>query len=205
MNTLPLWRASSILGKQVGPLLDLQLWLFGRDIVHPSGNRLLAQGFSLRRSPGVHDHCSVYESSPLTLWAFGLVWRGPERALYLPRNPYAPKLLPEQIDISNVWSKRDLPATSSPINADEAELRGLLGAAFLFLAEYEAEAWVFDPLWRKKSVQNFKKSKIAPESLAQRWQDAAHLVLPLFQARNEPSWEEGRGEERALGEMGSAP
>jgi hypothetical protein len=177
MNTLPLWKASSTLGKQVGPLLDLQFWLLGRDIMHPSGNRLLSQGFSLRRSPGVHDHCSVYEKSPLTLWAFGLLWRSSGQALYLPRIPYAPKLLPGELDISDVWSKRDLPPAPSPSPTDEAELRRLLGDVFLFLAWYEAEAWNFDSSWRKKSVQGFKKSKILPESLAEHWHEAAESVL----------------------------
>ncbi len=176
MNLLPFWRASSVLGKQVGPLLDLQFWLFGRDIVHPAGNRLLAQGFSLRRSPGRHDPCSAYEKSPLMLWAFGLLWRGPDRALYLPRIPYAPKLLYLETDVSGVWSKRDLPAIPTPTSADETELRGLLGEAFLFLAEYEESAWEFDSPWRKKSVVSHKKSKLAPESLAGRWKDAAESV-----------------------------
>ncbi len=176
MNLLPFWRASSTLGKQVGPLLDLQLWLFGRDIVHPSGNRLLAQGFSLRRSPERHDPCSAYEKSPLTLWAFGLLWRGPSRALYVPRIPYAPKLLSLETDVSGVWSKRDLPTIPAPTSADEAELRGLLGDVFLILAEYEERAWEFDSLWRKKSIAAHKKSKLAPESLAGRWHDAAESV-----------------------------
>lgn len=141
MNSLPFWKASSDLGKKVAPLLDLQLFLIGRDILHPSGNRLLAQGFVRRQSSAGRDRSSVYTSEPVTLWGFGLVFRTPGAALYLPRKPYAPRLLPVEFPLDGIWSKRDMPGLPGPVTPeDEARLLALLGGGFRWLAEYERGA-----------------------------------------------------------------
>lgn len=136
MNSLPFWKASSDLGKKVAPLLDLQLFLIGRDIHHPAGNGLLARGLVRRRSSEARDGCSVYSDGTVTLWGFGLVYKN----LYLPRKPFAPRLLPAGFPLDGVWSKRDLPPFPPPATPEEeARLRAHLGAAFLWLAEYERQ------------------------------------------------------------------
>lgn len=137
MNSLPFWKASSDLGKAVAPLLDRQLFQIGRDIAHPAGNRLLESGFTRRRSGEGPDRCSVYFLDPVTLWGFGLAYK----RLYLPRKPYAPRLLTPDFPLSEIWSKRDVPSLSPPGTPDEERfLRELMGEAFRWLAAYERES-----------------------------------------------------------------
>ena len=177
MNSLPFWKASSDLGKKVAPLLDLQLFSIGRDILHPAGNRLLETGFTRRRSSEAGDRCSVYASEPVTLWGFGLAYEN----LYLPRKPYAPRLLPTGFPLDGVWSKRDLPTLPPPATPEEeARLRELLRHAFSWLAEYERAAWEFDPSGRRENVRAWHKKRVPPESLAGRWKDFANECLLAY-------------------------
>ena len=172
MNSLPFWKASSDLGKKVAPLLDLQFWLLGRDILHPAGNRLLAEGFERRRTSDERDHCSVYVKNPTTLWGFGLLWRPETSVLYVPRKPYAPRLLPPELDLSRVWSKRDLPPTPPPKTSEEAIALGLLLAeVFAWLADYEERAWAEDSGWRRACLTGWTEKNPAPETLAGNWRE----------------------------------
>lgn len=148
MNRLPLWRASSDLGKRLGPLLEAQFARFGRDIDDSTGNRLLAAGFARFRSSEARDHCSVYVRGPLTLWGFGLLWRGEQAALFVPKRPYGPRLLPPDLDISSVWSGRDLPKGRAPATPDETDLlQTLLADALEALGEYEKAQGRPDPFF----------------------------------------------------------
>lgn len=179
MNRLPFWKASSTTGKHLAPLLDLQFFLFGRDIESPKGNRLRAAGFTRRRSSEERDHCSVYQRDNLSLWGFGLHWCGPDAALYLPRKPWAPRLLPESLFVDMVWSKREMPAGQAPTAPEEeAQLRQLVHDALNWLADYEAAAWEEDPTWRKKCLAGWPHKTTLPESLATEWRNAANAFPP---------------------------
>ncbi|MGC4046655.1 MAG: hypothetical protein QM758_22920 [Armatimonas sp.] len=179
MNRLPFWKASSTTGKHLAPLLDLQFFLFGRDIEHPAGNRLRAAGFTRRRSSEERDHCSVYQCGNLSLWGFGLHWCGADTALYLPRKPWGPRLLSTDLFVDMVWSKREMPTGQSPtIPDDEVQLRLLLREALSWLAEYEATSWEEDSTWRQKCLAGWPHKTTLPQSLAAEWQKAASDLMP---------------------------
>jgi hypothetical protein len=177
MNRLPFWKASSTFGKRVAPLLDTEFFLLGRDIEHPAGNRLAAAGFVRRRSSEERDHCSAYQRDGITLWGFGLHWRGADASLYLPRKPWAPKLLPQDVPLADVWSKREMPPGHMPITPDEeALLRFLLCEALSWLARYEAQVWETDLAWRKKCLAASPHAYKTATPLAMEWQDAVNSL-----------------------------
>lgn len=101
-----------------------QMWAWGQDVKYPAGNLLLAYGFSRQRSVptgqgGSSEYCLQLPSAELRLWSFGLLLKGPQLKIILPRHHFRPRVLSNWPD-SGVWKPGQLPESRAV--KDEQEL-----------------------------------------------------------------------------------
>lgn len=99
-------------------LIDRQLWFFGCDIRHPTGNLLLAHGFVREPAPvDVPGGTSRYElrlataggGARLVLWGWGVLWIGdPGDALVMRRHVISPKWRDTAPDTRRMWRYQDI-------------------------------------------------------------------------------------------------
>jgi hypothetical protein len=104
MNDWPCeyWTAGALLMHQ-------QCWQFGRDVVAPQGNVLLAEGFERERPPEGQPASSRYwrmrpGEPALCLWAFGALAYVPGGGgIYINRYQFVPRWVPEPEVAAGSW------------------------------------------------------------------------------------------------------
>jgi hypothetical protein len=140
-------------------LLDLQLWMLGRDILHPDGNALLAYGCERVPAPAGRGGTSAYRppgaGGVLIWWGFGAatLLTGSEAdraahaaAVFVERHAFGPRLL-VAAPVLPLWTPSQLPRARFPRAADDwaAAVAGIVRIADGFGAY---ERWATDALDR---------------------------------------------------------
>ncbi len=164
-------------------LLDQQMWCWGRDIVRPGGNALIAYGFVRERPPEGVAGSSGYAFRPgraeeLRVWGFGFFYAGPPgegppvKGLYLGRRGFSPELVEDPV--RNVWAPRHLPERRRPRPAEEEATRSLLCGALRRVAEYERWAQrELGPGHREWCVETWHKAAVAAGEMPEAWERLA--------------------------------
>lgn len=162
-------------------LLDAQMWCFGRDVVRPSGNVLVAYGFSKERPPEGMNASSCYvrrEDSmrEIRLWGFGAMYsEACVGSLFLERRKFSPKLLANGHLDGMVWRLSDMPPSRKPRSeAEHAASWRLLGGACGWLSRYEA--WVrseYGGEYRRRCIASWPKKAVPADGMAESWMELA--------------------------------
>lgn len=171
-------------------LLDQQLWCFGRDIVKPSGNVLLRQGFT-RHKPNASARCHscyrlVESEMRMSLWGFG-IWFSFDSlgSIFLKRRQFAPQWSDDSKMPEMVWHAHELTGFGNPEKPIERSMASvLLERLCLWLAEYErkiVEKFGLD--YRRGVVFEWdclRKPTLPAESLSSYWLALAHGDWDVF-------------------------
>lgn len=130
------------------PLFDLQIWLWGRDVLHLGGNGLVRHGFVRHPPPPRIEATSLYRlrlprGRRVTLRGFGLFVSDPRwGGLFLERFVFEPRWTAARDLPDNAWHRPQLPDLGVP--RDEArrrQARRLTEWAVEWMARYEDWAW----------------------------------------------------------------
>ncbi len=182
-------------------LFDQQMWCWGRDVVRPEGNLLIAYGFtrcgreselfprerwiSAGGGPEQRVSTSGYVLRPsetvppywVGLWGWGMLY-GTSRTptLFLRRFTFEPRLLSLTSPPTSTVDPDDLQADTLPPHANQrSELRSLFAAALRWIAEYER--WVEQTVgfaYRHRCVQQWFKKGIPAQEMTATWEQLAH-------------------------------
>jgi hypothetical protein len=118
----------------VAELIDRQMWFFGCDIRHPSGNLLVAAGFRRDRPPaevanGTSRYALDAPSARLVLWGWGVLWMPTHSpAVLLRRHGTGPRLLRHPPEVNDLWQYTQADRLPSAHDAD-ATVTGLTSFA----------------------------------------------------------------------------
>jgi hypothetical protein len=158
------------------------MWCWGRDVRAPQGNLLLEYGCRKDPTPDPRRAASRYhadldDGGLLSIWAFGLLYRRADTAIFLRRSDFRPQTAPPATDWDSVWRSTDLPRlTPSVDEAGEQALHQMVS----WMAAYES--WVLERAgaeWRASVVVAWPDSRKARQlplvDLAGQWQ----RLLPL--------------------------
>jgi hypothetical protein len=130
-------------------LMDQQLWCWGQDIEHPSGNLLLEYGFARTRPPAGQKACSQYslalnDDAELRLWGYGIALVTPAECCYFSRAAFSPALLKSKLGAA-IFSSDDLPPLKYALSmAEKQRCQGYFTTVLREIADYES--WVEDRL-----------------------------------------------------------
>lgn len=183
------------LGKE---LYLMQMWAWGQDIRHPSGNLLKRYGFHYQRNVPQGKHgSSCYtlnwsdgeKNYQLQLWSFGLLIGEAQHGrgnILLERHAFRPKWL-EQTLKQPITRPQDLPCLRQAQNAqDRLQTRQFLVQLCQQIGRYES--WLHNevgPQWRDEVFERSpRKARLPIHELADNWQqlaqDLAHNSERLF-------------------------
>lgn len=170
------------------PLLDQQMWCFGRDIIDSPGNRLIARGFE--RFPCPHNPPTstryVWTGSggvTVVLWAFGMLYASGGRSAFLRRHGFAPLLATtEEACFDSVWSPDSLHAWNAPINREEVlESWDFVAKLCEWTADYEVWMAESESLDRRESViAAWKHPFCRADEVAHLWRDLAARIRAVI-------------------------
>ncbi len=168
--------------KQVKALLHQQMWLFGRDILHPRGNLLYDYQFTHKRCEdrGSSMYVRWQDTQQIALWGWG-IWfgRADTGAIYVNRYKAKPKYSATTTLNDTIYREKSLPRNSYRVTCvQEAQTTQRLWADLLtWLSKYEA--WIQETAgnsWRQTSLSAFSHVVTGPESaalLSNQWQELA--------------------------------
>lgn len=171
------WRHSPQARRAFGrSLFDQQLWCWGQDVCHSSGNALLRFGMTRVRPPDPDDGSTRYAVElagglRVALWAFGaFVGDADSGGLFLARRDFVGRLMPSHEP--PVAHLRDDVAKLARPAAGIARVRArrLQAALFRWIAAYER--WVQAHLggaWRARCVREWLRPVVPGEAMADRW------------------------------------
>ena len=160
-------------------LLNQQLWCWGRDVEHASGNLLLKYGFERTEKPAKSKATSIYEyevsqTARVVLRGFGIFY-GDDRwgGIFLQRYRFRPQYTRLTRLKKTCWQVEDLPKLSKPNEKTFEKCRSL----FADLVEwvYSYEKWVLEvegTEYRRSTVNLWKNGKrkiICAEEMATTW------------------------------------
>lgn len=175
-------------------LLDVQLWLLGRDIAHAGGNALLAYGCERVRAPAGRGGTSAYlppstDGGTVIWWGFGaaLIRTGaspvpgaaatpasaaiePDAAgVYIERHAFGPRLL-ASAPVLPLWTPAQLPRATFPRTAGEWGMArdGVAWIARSFAA-YES--------WSEAALDRAERRRVMLERLRHHRGSAARRAL----------------------------
>ncbi len=162
-------------------LVDVQMWCFGRDVLSPHGNLLLAYGFRKHPSPDARFHSTYQHANGWQLWSWGLWISQTGGSLYLPRRRFELFYMPCAAQ-PLIWQPEDLSKLQAPRAADE-----LAHALTLYKALCEAiiayERWVqrqFGAAYRQQTIEQHPAYRhyqhLNAESLICQWQSISSGV-----------------------------
>ena len=173
---------------RMGPvLLHQQCWQFGRDVVSPHGNLLLASGFERARPPERLPASSRYTrhvpgEPVLCLWAFGVLAFLPgEGGIYISRYQFVPRWVCEPEEAAMAWKpgvfERCGPAlTHRTIRTSRRLMRFVLGT----FAVYEDSVIRRHGLaYRRETLRDWHLPAILPGRMAVEWRRLSwHVPAP---------------------------
>ena len=174
--------------------MEQQVWCWGRDVEHPSGNLLMRFGFERHRDQSSTDRSTCYrldqEKLHVALWGFGMFFGCRDLGgLYLGRFEFCPGWAPvESLSLSIHWPE-DLPAFSRPQGkAQWLNARRLWKASLNWIAKYET--WVRTTAglaYRRDCVDNWLRPSVRADKIAAAWRylsrrDWEHQEQPYTQA-----------------------
>lgn len=124
-------------------LFDVQMWLWGRDVMRPEGNLLLKRGFA-RTAPGHSKDSRTYyqfetNENSIVLWGWGMFY-GVEGlgGLFIDRQRFQLSWTTQAVLPTNVWKVEDLRGFCSPKSDGQcAASHLLLREALGWIASYE--------------------------------------------------------------------
>ncbi len=179
----PLWMYPEIKSLATA-LFHQQLWCWGRDILHPSGNALLRYGFTRQRPPADGRGSSEYglqlcPQRRVTLWGFGLLYGDASAGgLFLKRYGFAPRLLELAETPAHIWQTEQLPALRAPRSLQDRRCAHLLlKDALRWVADYEK--WARQELglaYRQRCLQDWQKAVAGADEIAGAWENLAQLI-----------------------------
>ncbi len=144
-----------------------QMYFFGKDVSHPSGNKLSEYGFKRSPSEGLKGtSCYTFEAEELTIELYGAcaaLYTKASRVVFLRERCRFYEWLPEHKLVAGRWSQSDI-GIEDPDKAFES-LVPLLG----WWLEYER--WIEGNLgmgYREECYKSWKKLKSRPAWLAPR-------------------------------------
>ncbi len=160
-------------------LLSQQIWCWGQDIEHPSGNLLVQHGFQRYEKPQGSRLPSLYrlDISPtarIILRGFG-VFYGDDRwgGLFLRRYRSSLQLTPAAELARPAWKSEDLPQLVEPELSELAWSQRLLLELIEWIRQYEV--WIAETqgiTYRREALQpwNSKAIRVVPaEAMASAW------------------------------------
>ncbi|MBM3980693.1 MAG: hypothetical protein FJ304_10485 [Planctomycetes bacterium] len=168
-------------------LLDQQLWCWGRDVVRPEGNLLLALGMCRYRAATAAGATSAYTGrvagGTVWLWGFGVLYSDDATGgtVFLQRYDFVPKLVARPLG-APVYRSTDLPGLARPSSAGERALaRTLVRRVAEWVARYEH--WVAENhgvAYRRAALAARDRSPAVPaERMAAGWERVAKKAVRL--------------------------
>lgn len=168
-------------------LFDQQLWCWGRDVVRPEGNLLLALGMCRYRAATAAGATSAYTGrvagGTVWLWGFGVLYSDDATGgtVFLQRYDFVPKLVARPLG-APVYRSADLPGLARPSSAGErAVARTLVRRVAEWVARYEH--WVAEShgtAYRRAALAARDRPPAVPaERMAAGWERVAKKAARL--------------------------
>jgi hypothetical protein len=172
-------------------LLNQQTWCWGRDILRPEGNWLVAIGFSRLNPPADRKECaSIYtlelpEGRCVVLRGFGVYYGDQQHGgVFLPRYEFRPKYTTQARLESPPWSVEDLPILNPPTALQRQACATLTLDVVDWIRRYEVT--VIERLgieYRRRTLlpwNNGKRHFTPAEKFASAWRLSSLLVGANF-------------------------
>lgn len=171
----------SSLRRWLTPLFDQQMWCFGRDILRPEGNILLALGLCRQRSHTDPKGSSVYHAlldtgGSVFLWGFGALYGEPGRGgVFVRRFDFSPKLTTLEAGTGLFQPDQVTPLTRPRSPSEWQWLRHGLATLVGWFGRYEH--WIaehYGIAYRENCLAQREQAPAVPaKNFAQTWDRAA--------------------------------
>ena len=163
-------------------LMQQQCWCWGCDARGSDAqgeNALLRAGFSRRRPPaGAHGSSTYFlhsENCSIALWAFGMSYREGERAIFIQRFSFAPRVVADEIP--HIWRCAQMPSRPPLDAASCAAMLELWPRALQWMARYETEVLqARGETQRLQDLRGWNHRFVPPREVPAAWQNLATRV-----------------------------
>jgi len=168
-------------------LLDQQLWCWGQDIKHPSGNLLERHGFERVEPPEGHGCSSLYRlrlsmGSRVILRGFG-VFYGEDGAagVFVGRHHFDPRFTPCADLVMPPWWPGDLPTLRSPKDGEVRAWLHLSGTLLRWIRVYES--WIvrsMGPSYRAATLERWRargRAVVPADRIQDYWASVECLLI----------------------------
>ena len=167
--------------RQAIALFDLQVWLWGQDVLHPCGNGLVRFGFHRQPAPPGSQASSMYRLAlahgrRVTLRGFGMFYSDRRLGgIFLERFAFSPRWTPALDLPDNAWFRPMLDNMAKPRSVCTiVKSRHLLAGALRWIIRYEEWAWHnLGHEHRRRAVQQWRdlnKCTVPAGELAAAWE-----------------------------------
>jgi len=183
---------------QAAALLNQQIWCWGQDVLHPSGNYLTRVGFRRIPPPGERRLCSsVYELSlgrrqKVVLRGFGIFFADDALGgIYFPRFRFVPLYTPNARLPRPCWFEEDLPPLGRPSPRERDPCLLLLMKLLDWICDYETNlVGLLGLSYRRETVRrwaNGNRIAVPAEQMATAWRKCGALIPYHFDPWDEPA------------------
>ncbi len=158
-------------------ILHHQMWFFGKDIMHESGNLLVKYGFERFGVPagktgGNSYRIKISDSQEVALFGFGIFFGDSSLGgVFLKRYEFQPKLLSNSKLELPIWQSDLLPKRRLPANPIETKhTKFLLKSLIIWLLEYER--WIdltCGKQWRKSCLKEWSNTEFGIRKIRNSW------------------------------------